>query len=149
MGKDADAKTVATRDGAHECAVMVAGERVSVHRFTEEECHVAESLINPMLDDLRQWFIRGKDGKSTYQQLAVVFSKHPDAYLELISLSCSRPRKWLESLPDRDGRLIGMKFWTLNARFITRQIQKADVNESLKSRESEVQFIDGAGILRA
>lgn len=115
--------------------ITIAGECVSVQSFDYGQSIKAAEVIRPMLMELRELY-KSEDAEALqYRDIAEVFGRHSAAFVELLAISIGRPTCWIERLSDRDGNLLAMTFWVVNARYFTRQLVTQDIDEILRRKD--------------
>lgn len=101
--------------------ITLQGVTVLVHEFSFIEGLKAEVLARDMMIELAQILLDQGDDIQV-DDLAVLFARHSNNYVELIAMSTSQPRQWVESLSDKDGQLLSWTFWAVNKGFFMRRL---------------------------
>ncbi len=99
--------------------VTIEGEAVLVREFRYLEGLRAIALARPLLNSLAE-LLEG----SEIDALALdgLIAEHYTAWIELISISTAQPAAWIEGLSSREGQLLSMTFWRVNARFFMERL---------------------------
>ena len=98
-------------------------EIITVREFSFADGLRASSIAGPILKDLADLFtVSTPERKANYSDMATVFAKHADAYLELIAISIGKSIDWLRTLGGADGDELSLIFWNVNKGFFMRRL---------------------------
>lgn len=92
----------------------IAGKTVEVREFRYLEGLRAIALARPLLQGLAEML---EDGEFDALALDGLIADHHEVWIQLMAISTDQPATWIEGLPSREGRRLGMTFWRVNSRF--------------------------------
>lgn len=101
-------------------SVTLQGETIEVKEFSfRQEMEVSQYTAG-IVNDLRDVLI-GQENPDMLD-IEIVFCKHPESYLKLLSMSTGKPVDWIGNLKGREGYGLFMAFWAVNAHFFTQRM---------------------------
>lgn len=100
--------------------VKVNGEDIEVREFTFAQEMEALAIAQPIINELAELF--GESTNADNIQIELVFSRHREAFLQLLAISTGRDAKWLSKIPGRAGHTLYLTFWIMNQHFFVQRV---------------------------
>lgn len=101
-------------------SVVINGEKITVSEFGFTQELDALSIAEPIIKCLADMYLDGKD--PSMLDIEVVFTKHKDAMLGLLSISTGKPIDWFNTLKGKHVSPLFLTFWGMNSHFFTQRI---------------------------
>lgn len=119
------------------------GETVTVHEFRFYEALKLEPVAMPIIQSFADL---GEDWESVeVHRLLSIFSSHADEFTQLLAASAHRDVDWVKGLPDKDGSMLSVTFWSVNQSFFVRRLLTL-LAPKIRKQQAETQS-DGEGSL--
>lgn len=104
-----------------EQTLSIEGERITVREFTFIEGLRAGHIASSLLADLAALFESG-GARPSRMALAVIFARHEETFLYLLSMVTGKDTDWLRELSDGDEQRLFTAFWMVNQAFFSHRL---------------------------
>lgn len=113
-----------------EATVLIGGRQITLHEYKFVQGLRLNPLITPIVDAMSD--LAGAGEIPDPEALRPVFSANADNIHKLIAESCGEDPEWVANLPDADGRILQLAWWTVNAHFFGRRVVEGVISRQMR-----------------
>ncbi len=115
--------------------IKIGDEVITVREFTFAESLKAVRLAQPIIRGLAAPLTELDEDNLSYNDIDIVFAEHADNFMQLLAMTTGKDPEWIAQLPEADGQLLAMTFWSINSGFFTRRITQQLIGAAMQSNK--------------